>query len=176
MTTLAHEILCAAGSGDAKAVREYLATGVPVDTANELGYTALMSAARSYRIELVDWLIENGADVNAITTDGQSVLHAAVGETPSQPDRQGACVASLLIAGAKPDVQTPVGHSPLMQAAWFGCVNAVKSLLAHNSDINLKDQQGKTAAEIAASRGHDGIRQILTQAHKATATKARDSG
>ena len=163
MSTKIHQLLSAAGDGDARVVRECLATGLTVDTANELGYTPLMSAARSYRIELVDWLIAEGANVNAITTDGQTVLHAAVGETPSQPDKQGACVTSLLRAGAMPNIQTPAGHTPLMLAAWFGCHHAAESLIAGNADQNLKDQQGQNAKEIAEKRGNHNISQMLAR-------------
>lgn len=161
MSIDAQRLLNAAGRGNLARVRECIAFGMSINAANAVGYTALMSSARSYRVEVVEWLISQGADVNAKTHDGQTVLHAAVGETPSQPERQAACVAALLEAGANPDVQTPTGYSPLMRAAWFGCFESARVLIDHDADSTLEDQQGQAAAQIAATRGHEEIRELL---------------
>src|SRR5262245_59125231 len=123
------KLLRVAGSGDAAKVRKMIAGGAGVNSSNDIGYSGLMSAARSYRHEVVSLLIEHGADVNAVTTDGQSVLHAAIGETPSQPDQQGKCVRAMLAAGANANASTSIGHTPLMMAAWFGCPDAASALL-----------------------------------------------
>lgn len=161
MASTIDKLLQAAGNGDSARLRAALDDGICVNDANHLGYTALMSAARSYRVELVSILIELGADVNAITSDGQSVLHAAVGETPSQPDRQAACVKMLLDAGAKGDVATPLGITPLMQAAWFGCIDAAKVFMNAKVRQDLRDSQGKSAKDIATQRGHESIARLL---------------
>jgi ankyrin repeat protein len=157
MPTTVEKLLQAAGRGDLERLRAALDEGIGVNDTNDIGYTALMSAARSYRVEIVSLLIELGADVNAITSDGQSVLHAAVGETPSQPEQQAACVKMLLDAGAKGDVVTPSGHTPLMQAAWFGCIDAAMVFLNANVRQDLRDTQCRTAKDIAIHRGHESI-------------------
>lgn len=155
------KLLNAAGRGNGTAVRALIADGMPIDVSNGVGYTALMSAARSYRIEIVDWLLSQGADPNAVTHDGHTVLHSAVGETPSQPERQAACVLALLKAGADPNIQTPTGHTPLMQAAWFGCKDSVEVLLAYNADLTLTDHEGRHAAQVAADRGHTEVQRLI---------------
>jgi len=157
------KLLEAAYGGHLGEVEKLLSSGVPVDLANDIGNTALMSAVRSYRVEMAVLLIEHGADVNALTSDGQSVLHSAVGGTPSQPGRQAACVEMLLGAGADANAVTPLGHSPLMQAAWFGCSDAVKAFLAHGVDQSLVDTQGRNAEEIARARGHEEIVRLLAK-------------
>ena len=95
------KLLQAAGNGNGDRLRQLIEGGIDINATNELDYSPLMSAARSYRVEIVTWLTERGADVNAVTSDGQYVLHAAIGETPSQPERQAACVDLLLQAGAR---------------------------------------------------------------------------
>jgi len=145
---------CFHHSGYADRVQQIIEDGVDINATNKIGYSALMSAARSYRLKIVSWLISRGTKVNAITSDGRSVLHCAIGDTPSQPARQGECVDLLLRAGADANVVTPNGHSPLMQAAWFGCPDAAKALLAHGADKQLIDSQGRTAENIGNERGH----------------------
>lgn len=160
--TLINDLLQAAGTGNTDRVKQIIHDGMDINATNEIGYSALMSATRSYQVETVSWLISRGADVNAITSDGRSVLHTAIGETPSSPARQGECVNLLLQAGAAINVVTPNGHSPLMQAAWFGCPDAVKVLLAHGADKKLVDSQGRTAENISNARRHSDIVRMLT--------------
>lgn len=155
------QLLQAAGCGDLTQVRTLIDQGVGLSDSNDIGYTPIMSAARSYRVEIVSLLIGLGADVNAVTEDGQSVLHAAVGETPSQPDRQAECVRLLLDAGADGDVTTPYGYTPLMLAAWFGCADAAKVLVAAGVNQSIQDQQGRNAKDIAKDRGHCVIAELL---------------
>jgi len=162
IVTTIDNLLQAAGNGNGDRVRQLIGGGIDINATNELDYSALMSAARSYRVEIVSWLIERGADVKTVTSDGQYVLHAAIGETPSQPERQATCVDLLLEAGAEADVVTPSGHTPLMLAAWFGCPEAAKTLLAHGADKLLIDSQGRTAEDIANERGHPDVARLLT--------------
>lgn len=162
MSTTIDSLLQEAGRGDLERVRSILDHGVGVNDANEIGYTPLMSAARSYQVEIVSFLIERGADVKAVDSDGQSVLHAAVGESPSQPERQATCVKMLLEAGADGNITTPSGDTPLMHAAWFGCIDSAKVLAGAGVDHEKVDSQGRTARDIAIERGHEAIVQLLS--------------
>ncbi|MCA8968344.1 MAG: ankyrin repeat domain-containing protein [Planctomycetes bacterium] len=164
MTDSTQRFLQAAGSGDLDAVQSLLAAGLDVDACNAIGYTPLMSAARSYRVEIVQLLLAAGADPNRRFEDDNSVLHAATLETPSQPDRQATCVRLLLEAGADADVPNTAGITPLMQAAWFGCEPAVAELLDHGADPHAVDTTGRTAQDIARARGHAAIADLLASA------------
>ena len=123
------ELLYAAGRGDLTAVRELIADGVSVNAANHVGGTVLMSACASYRSEVVEFLLQAGADVNMPTKDGQTALHVAVGSSPSLPEKQRECVRLLLKQGAQVDALDKSGGTPLMDAAWFGCLPSVLELL-----------------------------------------------
>ncbi len=152
--TVIDKILAAAGHGDLEGFRQLLGNGVSVNSANHLGYTPLMSAARSYRVEIVSVLLDAGADPRHTTNDGFTALHTAVGETPSLPEKQRDCVRLLVQAGAPLDAKTESGHTALMVAAWFGCNLSVEALLAEGADPDAIDVNGRNAEQLARERGH----------------------
>lgn len=59
----------AAGSGDAATVQSLLAWGVWLNTTDQAHFTALMRASMNGRIEMAQFLIQKGADVNASAND-----------------------------------------------------------------------------------------------------------
>ena len=154
-------LLQAAGNGQLDEIQKCLAEGVDVNVRNTDGYTALMSAARSYRVEIVRYLLSVGADPNSTFEDGNSVLHAAVGESPSQPEAQAECVGLLLRSGADPNSANELGITPLINAAWFGCELCARELVDAGADVSHSDAQGRTALSIAEERGHERVVAVL---------------
>jgi hypothetical protein len=78
---------------DIKAVKQHLAAGTDVNAKDdERGQTPLEYAAITGRKELVELLIANGADVNALDKHGRTHLHAAAVHGQKE-------IAELLIAG-----------------------------------------------------------------------------
>ena len=63
MSLAAVQLLCAAASGDHYRLRTLLAQGVDVNATNKANQTALMLAAAFKRIEIVEYLVLAGADV-----------------------------------------------------------------------------------------------------------------
>ncbi len=155
------ELLRAAGAGELDPVRRLIATGADVNAANEIGYTPLMSAARSYRTAVVRLLLEQGANPNAVCSDGITALHAAVGETPSLSEAQVECVRYLVEAGADVDARTNAGLTPLMNAVWFGCTQSVAELLAAGASLLTRDHQGRTAEDLAKARKREEILKLI---------------
>src|SRR3982750_1563387 len=68
----------AAVNGDLKTAEFYLSRGFSVDATNDVDYTPLMAAARSYRYEMVRYLIGRKADVHRRDIYGHTALHCAV--------------------------------------------------------------------------------------------------
>jgi ankyrin repeat protein len=118
-------LLAAARSGSVPAVRLLLARGVDVNAAEKFqDTTALMWAAAEGHIDVVDVLIEAGAD----------------------PDRQGH--VTTLTERHNADHPTG-GFTALMFAARAGNEALVRRLVAKRANVNLKNGDGASAAMVA---------------------------
>jgi hypothetical protein len=153
----------AAGRGDLAAVQCFLEDGFLPNTGNEVGYRLLMSAARSSQLEVIRLLLSRGADVAIADQNGFTALHCAVMQPVIKEARQVACVRALIDAGADPNVRDANGGTPLMDAAWFGCVESARELLRRRADSTLADNKGRTAKDLAATRGHADIIKLLDE-------------
>ena len=95
------------------------------------GETALMTAARTGRVEVVRALIARGADVHATEgRRGQTALMWAAAEGHVET------VEALIDAGA--DFQTPLdsGFTPLLFAVREGKIGVVRALLKAGANVN----------------------------------------
>ena len=80
---------------------------------NDRGYSAVMDAVWKTNFELTKILIERGANLNFIGTDGQSVLVLAVGTGKFE-------ICQLLAeSGADPDIKDQMGMSAYEYAKLF---------------------------------------------------------
>jgi ankyrin repeat protein len=77
-------------------VKAFLARGVPINTQTRNG-TALHGAAVEGDLEMIEYLIQQGADVNAINAYGDSPLANAMGARSRAQETQ----ALLIKHGAK---------------------------------------------------------------------------
>ena len=95
----------------------------------------LILAAGRGHIEIVKLLLENGADVNSRTKDGDTALIVAskAGHTN--------VVKLLLERGADVNAKNRNGRMALMGATNQGHLNVVKLLLERGADVNAKDEQ-----------------------------------
>src|SRR5206468_1171516 len=67
------------------------------------------------------------------------------------------------LAGANPDAASEVGVTPLMEAARVGSAETVRTLLAHEANVNAKDRdRDQTALMWAVAQRHsDVVRTLL---------------
>jgi hypothetical protein len=104
----------AARAGNAGMLRTLVEAGASVDLlAGDRGSSALLDAVMIRRPELVQILIEGGADVNLKKNDGQSALIVAAGAGDE------VCAELLLKAGADPDDVDVLGASARKYAVLF---------------------------------------------------------
>lgn len=137
----------AAQRGELTAVAGLIELGLPVDSVDAQGCTALLRACGSGHLALVEELLARGADPSHAATSGASCLSAALSM------RHDAVVQLLLARGASPDQALPGGITPLMVAAALGVSKGLQLLLAHGADAHAADADGGTALHAAAQFG-----------------------
>jgi ankyrin repeat protein len=130
----------------------------------------LSIAVRNERREIVEVLLQHGADVNTSDECGRTALHftaldKSMGlfgyDLHKRPDGnvRGEIAKLLLIRGANVNAETKKGLTALHAATENGYVKVVEVLLEYNADVNSKskDEYGITALHIASDRGHEQI-------------------
>ncbi len=138
-------ILIASPAGDARiadaamerdhaAVQLLLKQKADVNAAQGDGTTALHWSAYHDDLEMMQWLIQAGADLSATTRLG-AMTPLAIAAT----NGNAATVQLLLEAGADPNAANSNGTTPLMMAAAAGKPEAIKLLLDAGADPNARD-------------------------------------
>ena len=151
----------AAAAGDADRVREIVgrdraqASAIAPD-----GFSPLGLAAFFKRREVVRYLLEAGADVRPASRQGGfTPLHSAVATDAGAVDVE--IVRLLLDKGADPNARSQSGSTPLHTVGFTGDRASLDLLLKHRGDPAVKNNDGKTAADIARERGHGDIAERL---------------
>jgi ankyrin repeat protein len=121
------------------------------------GETPLHKAAGNNQTAVVEFLLANGARVDAQDNDGETPLRdaAKAGYTD---------VMELLIAnGADLNARDADGDTPLHLAVKYGQENAVELLLAKGAIIDVENNDGDTPAELAVEEGETEIAERLAR-------------
>lgn len=137
----------AAGKCDLKGLKQMVdgeengGLGMDINQADQdVGYTALTEAIKSMHIvgkrkktlKMYDFILSQGADVNALLKTDESPLHIAC--YIGRPE-----IAKLLLEkGAKPDEPDKAGWAPIHWACLNGHDKCVDILLEHDIDLTRK--------------------------------------
>ena len=120
--------------------------------------TALHVAAGNGHSEVVELLLEAGADKDAVMQNGRTVFDVAVSNDHLE------VVRVLLNAGAEKDAPLQNGVTALYAAASYDQSRLVKLLLEAGAKRNAVMQNGKTALDVAVSNGHREVVKLLLEA------------
>jgi len=130
-----------------EAVKLLLERGAPVNSATSYGLTALMFAAVSGRVNMVDLLLSRRADVRSSSDIGLTALAMAA-------DYGYADIAQrLLEADAEPNAPYGARKTVLMGAAAQAHTGVVRVLLEGRADVNWVSSDGFTALLYAVEHG-----------------------
>ncbi|XP_030754592.1 ankyrin repeat domain-containing protein 49-like [Sitophilus oryzae] len=140
------QILEAAEKGDLETIKALLNEDKTlISTVDKDKYTPLHRACYSNHLEVVKYLVEQGADISAKTDMLWEPLHSCCQWNNVK------CAAYLIQCGANVNATSEGGQTPLHIAAAHGaCYDTVQLLLMHPYiNTKLKNNSGETAAEIA---------------------------
>lgn len=102
------DIFTAVGSGDLKLVQNLIRSGVDINVREPLAKCSPLALSCVYgHDKITEWLIENGADIDAQNKDRNTPLHIASFHCHEK------CIALLLEGGAEVNVRNLKGETPL---------------------------------------------------------------
>jgi len=113
-----------------------------IDSKNEHGFTALILASYRNNINVVSYLLKQGAQVNTLSEMGTALMAATF-----KGNRD--VVEMLLKNGANPNITDPKGTTALHYACLSQNVEIVKLIKSRNPNLDLKDDKNKTALDYA---------------------------
>ena len=122
-----------------------------IDAVDRDGNQPLHLAWKQMHSKACRLLLSNGANANAWTKDGETLLHTAAG---GEEDCPRLC-SILLKHKAKIDAVDRDGNQPLHLACKRGHTSASLFLLSHGADVNALNEYGQTPLHTAAGGEED---------------------
>ena len=121
------------------------------------GFTPIALAAYLGQKEVTEYLLEKGANVNAIAKNatGFTALTGAIANNHVEVSKM------LVRRGADVNHRYEGGASPLMEASMNGNLELVRFLLENGADPNARTSDGKTSMSFAKEKNHGEVIEAL---------------
>ncbi|KAM8914161.1 kinase D-interacting substrate of 220 kDa B isoform 3-T3 [Spinachia spinachia] len=139
------------------AIKAHLDKFKDVDSRSDNGQTPLMVAAEQGNLEIVQELIQRGANINFDDVDCWTSLISAAKEGHTE------VVKELLENNANLEHRDMGGWTAVMWGAYKGCTDVVQLLLEKGANPNITGQYSVYPIIWAAGRGHAEIVHLLLQ-------------
>ena len=138
-----------------------------IDRRDELtSQTPLHRAAVKGNIDVVEFLLENGADRNSRDKRGETALHKAAFTNRAH------VLQALLASGVPVNQQDDEGHTALHVACSYACLDAIKVLTQDsNCDLSVKNIEHETALDVALMKEQQQIVDYMKQMKMKTENK-----
>jgi uncharacterized protein len=155
--------LAAAQAGDSAQVRSLIAAGANPNELNEAGEGALHLAALNGHLDVVNILLEAGADANLRDANEWTPIFKAAYN--HELDRGFAPVVKALIDhGGDVNARIFYGITPLMLAAGGGEAAVCEALLDAGADVKAANEGERTALMMAKERFYVDVINLLYEA------------
>lgn len=173
------DIFTAAEQGNLDAIMELVRVNPQLVSATDNGgYNSLHKAAYNGHMEIVEYLLSQGANINATSASGSTPLHGAAyyghpemvrllldktasidmvnagGYTPllsAGAGNHGDIVRLLVEKGANINIMAGDGRSPLYQAVWNADADLTRFLLDKGAEANIRTEMGVSLPYFATS-------------------------
>jgi len=141
--------------GDLKTIETLLSIGFSANQPIK-GYTPLWFAIQSNRTDVVELLLEEHADPNALVMSGTDLSQYGGNITPLKLAvlLDNHRIASMLIsAGAQVDAKGPSGRTALYEAVRDGHLDLIRFLIETGAAVNIRDKEGASPLDYAVWGG-----------------------
>ena len=150
------EIMLAAERGNVDIIQRVLSNFmVDINFMTELHGSPLIRAVRNGHKDVVNLLLDGGAEPNLAHKNGKTPLQYAAQQGHKY------VVQLLLDRGAEINMADQRGLTPLHWAAINGHTEVVQLLFDRGAELNIAAQNGVTLLHCAASKGHKEVVQLL---------------
>ena len=138
--------LLSCATGDPKTAKILLEAGCNINEVSNKKSNGLMYTALNGNIDMIEFLVKNGIDINAQNEKGQTALYFAISKEVSMFtttiqkeqifENQLDTIKELLKHGADINIKDKFGNTPLTHAVYRGNIDITKLLLENGADIN----------------------------------------
>ena len=131
---------------------------ISVNATANYNHTPLMYACRDgVRLDNIKMLIQNGADIQASSSNGSTVLHLA-----SQLSNQEVVEFLLKLNEISVNATDNHNHTPLMRACYDGGrLDNIKMLIRNGADIQASSSNGSTVLHLASALSNQEVVEFL---------------
>ncbi|KAL3204564.1 hypothetical protein MRX96_011565 [Rhipicephalus microplus] len=140
---LQEDFRVAVARGNVELARELISRGLDVNMECQKNRSALVQACNNGILDMVQMLIDHGADVN-ISKGITTPLLAVCSSRSDSEATLVACAEVLLKHGAEPDLAARDGATPIMLAARQGRCQLIELLLDRGANAKRQDSRGWT--------------------------------
>jgi len=149
---------------DVDTIRFFLEHGADVDAVDD-NHSALLHVASRYgSVEVVQLLLDRGANTNVRNMQGRTPLHQALSSAIGHLGNRLFDVIRLLFEhGANVDALDDAHCTPLHMVSQYGSIKATRLLLKYGADLHLQNNEGHTPSQVASANGHGEIARLLSE-------------
>ena len=168
---LTEALMISVSSNDLARTKQILSLGTDPNTVeNATSVTPLFTAISNNNPQMVQLLLDHGADVNQVNEKGSYPMHEAASGNAFAGDskyRANEMIQSLIEHGADVNQKNAKGQTPLVLACKAGRTETLIFLLNKNAKTSIEDERGKTvgdySSEVPAKSCSDALRKYTKE-------------